>query len=125
MPIGNFRSAGSGLFPLGLGVLLMILSLAYLLGSRIRHRLEEAPGQAPGSSGRVARFTGTIALSILLMKPLGYPLVSFLLILAQLRILGMKRWGFNAVIALSTAAVSYLLFVQWLKIPLPKGVIGL
>ena len=31
MPIGSLRAAGSGLFPLGLGILLMVLSAAFIL----------------------------------------------------------------------------------------------
>jgi hypothetical protein len=45
--------------------------------------------------------------------------------LALLRILGVKRWRFNLPLSFITAAVCYFLFVQWLKIPLPKGWIGL
>ena len=35
MPIGTFRMAGSGLFPLCLGILLMILSLLFLLNRSV------------------------------------------------------------------------------------------
>jgi hypothetical protein len=45
--------------------------------------------------------------------------------LALLRILGVKRWRLNLPLSFITAAVCYFLFVQWLKIPLPKGWVGL
>jgi hypothetical protein len=45
--------------------------------------------------------------------------------LALLRILGVKRWRFNLPLSFITAAACYFLFVQWLKIPLPKGWIGI
>ena len=78
-----------------------------------------------GSLRQLILFFGTMVLATLLFNAFGYPLVSFLLMLALLRILGMKRWGLNIAISGVTAAASYFLFVQWLQIPLPKGWIGL
>jgi len=42
-----------------------------------------------------------------------------------LRTLGMKQWFLNILLSFISAVASYFLFVQWLKIPLPKGWIGL
>jgi hypothetical protein len=56
---------------------------------------------------------------------LGYPLISFLLMLGLLRILGIKRWGLNILISVVAAVGSYFLFVKWLDIPMPKGWIGI
>jgi hypothetical protein len=56
---------------------------------------------------------------------LGYPLISFLLMLGLLRILEMKRWALNILLSFVMALACYFLFVQWLQIPLPKGFIGL
>ena len=51
MPIGTFRMAGSGLFPLCLGILLMILSLLYLLsllsGKKGPRRSRSLPPRSP------------------------------------------------------------------------------
>lgn len=131
MPIGNFRIAGSGLFPLCLGILLMLLSGVFVFKIFLQERQgkgrkEESPAPGvPSSARQVILFMGTMVLATLLFNPLGYPLVSFLLLLTLLRILGVKGWGGNMILSFSVAAVSYFLFVQWLKIPLPKGWIGL
>jgi hypothetical protein len=66
-----------------------------------------------------------MALATLFLNSLGYPLIAFLLMAALLKILGMKRWPANIVLSLATAAASYFLFIQWLKIPLPKGWLGI
>jgi Ni,Fe-hydrogenase I cytochrome b subunit len=79
----------------------------------------------PGSAKQVIFFIGAMALATLLFNPLGFPLMSFLLMLALLRILGMRRWSHTVSISIFAAAASYFLFVQWLQIPLPKGWIGL
>ena len=128
MPIGTFRAAGSGLFPLGLGILLMGLSgtlliKSYIQGKRSREKTMQAG--AARSTKQVVLFIGAIGVATLLFKSLGYPLMAFLLLLALLRILGVRRWAYNLSLSLLTATGAYLLFVLWLQIPLPKGFIGL
>jgi hypothetical protein len=45
--------------------------------------------------------------------------------LCLLRILGFKQWTLNLTVSLLTAAGSYARFVYGLKIPLPKGFLGI
>ncbi len=129
MPIGSFRVAGSGLFPLCLGILLMALSSIYTVKVLIRDRGIE--GKETKSRGittetkRVIRFVAAIVLAVALLGWLGYPLTSFLLVLALLKIFGVKKWTWSTLIAALASAVSYFLFVLWLKIPFPKGWVGL
>jgi putative tricarboxylic transport membrane protein len=128
MPIGTFRAAGSGLFPLCLGILLMGLAGVFItnLYGKARRRTEEKPIRGiTAPTQQLILFWGTMALVTLFFDELGYPLASFLLLFTLLRILGMKRWSFNILLSLATAVVSYFLFVQWLQIPLPKGWLGL
>ncbi len=51
--------------------------------------------------------------------------ISFLLLLALLRILGVRRWAYSFSLSFLTTTGAYFLFVVWLQIPLPKGWIGL
>lgn len=129
MPLGTFRMAGSGLFPLCLGIALMLLALLYLANMLLQkdsqpHRVE-ATGAPPGAAGQMLRFFGASALAVLGLDILGYPLTSFLLMLVLLWILGIRRVVLLVTLSLLAAAGSYLLFVRFLKIPLPKGLIGL
>ena len=128
MPIGTFRSAGSGMFPLCLGILLVVLSGLFLSklffqGKKVSVKRELI--ESHGSIKQLTFFFGTMVLVTLFFNRLGYPFSSFLLMLALLRILGVKRWTFSLPLSFVTATVCYFLFVQWLKIPLPKGWIGL
>lgn len=129
MPIGTFRMAGTGMFPLFLGILLMILSgtfvLKLLAQSKEKQVEKEAPIQSSESPLQLILFLGAMVLATLFFNRLGYPLTSFLLMLALLRILGIKRWGLNMLISVGTALGSYFLFVKWLDIPMPKGWIGI
>ncbi len=70
-------------------------------------------------------FLGVMVLATLFFNQLGYPLTSFLLMVALLKTLGIKRWGLNILISVVTSVGSYFVFVQWLAIPMPKGWIGL
>jgi len=81
--------------------------------------------ESSGSPIQLILFLGTMALATLFFNRLGYPLVSFLLMLGLLRILGRKRWGLNILISVAAAVGSYFLFVKWLDIPMPKGWIGI
>ena len=130
MPLGTFRAAGTGLFPLLLGIILIILSGLFLLGLLLRKEKraerKEPPVKAiPGSITPVVLFLGMMALATLFLNSLGYPVIAFLLMVALLKILGTKRWLVNILWSLATAVAYYFLFVQWLKIPLPKGWLGM
>jgi putative tricarboxylic transport membrane protein len=129
MPIGGFRMAGTGLFPLCLGILLMVLAGLFLLKlfyqERKRTEKKEQAAGIPASTRQIILFLGVMVLATLLFNRFGYPLVSFLLMVALLRVLGMKRWAFNLFLSFMTATASYFLFVQWLRIPLPKGWLGI
>jgi putative tricarboxylic transport membrane protein len=129
MPLGSFRMAGAGMFPFCLGILLMLLSSGFLLklflkGKKTAGRKGRATG-LPGATQQLNLFFGAMVLATLFFNTLGYPVVAFLLMSALLRILGVKRWILNILISLVTAVGSYVLFVQWLQVPLPKGWPGL
>jgi len=129
MPIGTFRMAGTGMFPLFLGILLMILSgtsvLRIIFQGKEEQVEKEASIESSESPMQLILFLGTMALATLFFNRLGYPLTSFLLMVALLRILGIKRWGQNILISVVTAVGSYFLFDKWLDIPMPKGWIGI
>jgi small-conductance mechanosensitive channel len=129
MPIGTFRMAGTGMFPLILGILLMFLSGIFVLkiffqGQKGQVK-KETPSESSESPVQLILFLGAMVLATLFFNQLGYPLTSLLLMLALLRILGIKRWGLNILISVVTAVGSYFLFVKWLNIPMPKGWIGI
>jgi putative tricarboxylic transport membrane protein len=129
MPIGTFQMAGTGMFPLILGILLMFLSCLLLFklfyqGKKTTVRRDPV-SKVRGSPIHLILFFGTMVLATAFFNQLGYPLSSFLLMVALLRILGMKRWRVTLPLSFITAVVCYFIFVQFLKIPLPKGWIGL
>jgi len=129
MPIGNFRMPGTGMFPLLLGILLMALSTLFIFNLFFKNKKIELREKWFSLSelfpAQLILFFGAMVLATAFLKHLGYPLFSFLLMISLLRILGTKNWGFIFLLSFVTGLVSYFLFVQWLKIPLPKGWLGL
>jgi len=128
MPIGTFRMAGTGMFPLILGILLMFLSCLLFLKHLYQVKKTTVGRDSVaehGSPVQLILFFGTTVLATAFFNQLGYPLTSFLLLVVLLRTLGMKQWFLNILLSFLSAVASYFLFVQWLKIPLPKGWIGL
>jgi putative tricarboxylic transport membrane protein len=132
LPLGTPRMPGTGLFPLALGVMLMGLAatqairlyLAQSKPAQPANGAAAAPPQRDGATQRVVLFMGAVVVAIALLSTLGYPLTSFLLMLALLWVLGVRKPHVAGSIALGSAVACYFVFVQWLKIPLPSGVLG-
>jgi putative tricarboxylic transport membrane protein len=128
MPLGTFRMAGSGLFPFWLGIILMVLSLLFLLRLlKVKVSLPEVQNtvHVTTATKQMLLFLGATMLATFGITVVGYPLTTFLLMLLLLIILGVKGRIFILILSLLAAISCYLLFVRWLKIPLPKGIIGL
>lgn len=128
MDIGTFRSPGTGLFPLILGLLLMFLSAAFVLQQYLKEEKKQTEKTdiitAQTAIKQILLFLGAMVLFTLFLDKLGYLLGSFLLMAGLLWVLKVRPRGKIILISLLTAVASYLLFVKWLKIPLPKGWIG-
>lgn len=125
MPLGSFRMAGPGMFPLALGVLLMLLSGTWVV--RCLFRAQAVSKRLPWTQAlrNIVPFVGATAGYVLLLDTLGYPLMSLLLLLALFRLMGSRAWVLNWCLALGVAGCSYLVFVRWLQVPLPRGLLGL
>lgn len=131
LPLGTPRMPGTGLFPLALGVMLMGLAATQAVRLYLARPkpVQPAPAAAPaperdGATQRVTLFMGAVVVATALLSTLGYALTSFLLMLALLWVLGVRKPHVAGAIALGSAVVCYFVFVQWLKIPLPAGVLG-
>jgi len=124
LPMGSAAKPGAGLFPVLVGVSLLGLSLTILIWALL-NKTTTAKDREPFPEGndrqRVLALGGTLALFVLLLKPLGYGICSAALMTAVLRLLGLRSWGRILLISLATAAVSYYLFNVLLGVPLPRG----
>jgi hypothetical protein len=133
LPLGTPRMPGTGLFPLVLGVMLMSLAATQAVRLYLA-RPKTAPtasataaAPAPkrnGATQRVVLFMGAVAVATALLGTLGYAVTSFLLMVALLWILGVRKPHVALGIAFAAAVTCYFVFVKWLMIPLPSGWLG-
>ena len=60
---------------------------------------------------------------ILALKPLGFLIAICAFLVVAIRIFGYRRWVPALAMAAVIAAISYVSFVLWLKVPLPLGIL--
>jgi putative tricarboxylic transport membrane protein len=129
MPIGTLRAAGPGLFPLILGVLLVLLAGGFTLGTFLRNRRTQGAKpvspELSGSAGPVVGFMAVIGFAAGFLDTLGYAPTAFVIVFALLQILGRRQWRWNLLISLATSAGSHFIFIRWLQIPFLQGWLGL
>ena len=118
--IGTFFSPGSGLFPLLLGILLVVLSAISFFVSNT----EKLPKLSSALLPRIVMTAIALLFAYRFCLPvLGYSLSTLLLFILLLKILGKQGWVPTVVWSVTITAGSYLIFIQWLGVAFPRGII--
>lgn len=115
---------GSGFFPFWLGLVLAVLS-TLLVVSAVR-RPDPGPAWLPTGHG-AARFVVVVlvtAVFIALMPLLGMVLGTAVFLAVLLRMLEGHSWRATVAVAVGAAVANWAIFVLWLKVPFPVGVLG-
>jgi hypothetical protein len=107
----------AALFPLVMGIPLLVLALAQLVVD-----LRERPAAAPEPS-RALGILAWMAGFILLVVLLGFPLAVPVFVLAYLVTSGREGWLLSAVLAAAAWGAFYLLFQRLLHFPFEDGLI--
>jgi len=123
-PLGTLDNPGPGFLPLLLAVAMAVM--AVLLAVDLwKNRTAAAPRPFwPGKAG-LSKVTLTYAVIVLftaLLDVTGYMANIFLLFLVLLRPIGRLNWTWSLAISAGATLAAYLLFDQWLMIPLPRGI---
>ena len=115
---------GSGFLPFWLGLAMAVLAAGLLLGTR-RGR-EPGARWLPEGAGlrRLVAVLGVTAGLVVVLKIVGMVVGTVLFLVAILRFVERMRWRSTLAIAVGTAAVNYLIFTYWLRVPFPLGVLG-
>ena len=124
--IGTLTQPGPGFYPLGLGILLIFLSLV-LLGQGIRSSQgtkKVLPFSISGGWKRVAYAVLILLLLTFLFETIGYLITFFLLIMLLMAGAGSQSWKRILLVAFFSALGVYLVFVLLLQQPLPRGFLG-
>jgi putative tricarboxylic transport membrane protein len=114
---------GPAFTPFWLGLVMALLALSMLL----RSLKQKDPGAAWLPRGEGLRdllvvLAATVAF-IALLKVTGMIIGTALYLAFLVRYLGKHRWWVTLAIALAAAGFNWLVFVHWLRVPMPEGMI--
>jgi hypothetical protein len=120
--LGTFRRPGPGLYPFFVGLSIVIFSMVILIS-------ELRPQTRPAlfNRGDVKTLLFMIVASclwILMIPLLGYVIVTLLVTYGFCKIMRLEGLWKPLSISAGTALFIYLLFDYWLYIDLPKGILG-
>jgi putative tricarboxylic transport membrane protein len=117
--------AGPSFMPTLLAMALGICGAGIVIQARSLSPTNRMPGWlAADRAGaiRIAVVVGATAAYNLLLEPLGYLIVTFAFLVFMLRYLKVS-WRVNIAISLIATIGTYVLFVIWLKVVLPMGLL--
>lgn len=118
--VGSFFRPGPGLFPLSLGIILILLSTISFFVSN--------PDKLPKLSW--ALFPRNVIYVIVLLFAyrfslpfLGYSFSTLILFMFLLKVVAGQKWLPTMLWSVLITAISNVLFIQWLGVAFPKGLI--
>lgn len=133
-PLDTLANPGPGLFPLGVGLLVVTLAtwqvcLATRALKRVRRGEGPRGGGEPGegvSEEAASEWKPALMVAILVVYLVGVRWVGFFastgaIVLACSKLMGAPGWARPIILALGVLLGCYLLFEVWLKVPLPRG----
>jgi putative tricarboxylic transport membrane protein len=119
LPLGTPGSPGPGFLPWWVGITLGLLTLF-----RLGQIWKAPPIRGPGDHRRIGAVAGLVvalAVYVLLLESVGYPLCTFLLVSFILRVVAPHRWTVALGVAALAAVGTFVVFAVWLNVPLPPG----
>lgn len=125
MPMGRVRQPGAGIFPVISGFLLLLGSVSALWEGFKQRKSEEVELPAGSDLLRLLAVLGGVLGYLILLPILGQLVSSALFCFVLIRALSTLPVWRVALYALIMAGVAYLLFVHFLKLPMPVGIFGL
>jgi len=127
LDLGNLGEPGPGLFAFSAGCFVCLLALVVFLRASLLGRGFQVSLSSLWEGVKWNRPVVVVLLMlgfILTLERLGFFLTSFLLLFVILKGVGKVSWKKGVLIPVSTLAISYLLFIFFLKVNLPKGPLG-
>ena len=125
-PVGGIANPGPGLYPLGLGLLLMFLSLVLLAQDLKAGRSKGGVAglTVSGKLKKVGYVIGVLIAAIFVFEWAGYLVTIFAFMFLLALAGGVQRWKKGLVISILTVGGVYVVFVVLLEQELPHGFFG-
>lgn len=125
--LGEIHTPGPGLIPFGVAVILLLMSL----GLAIRSVLEILRKPQKSNIFRDVYWKRVIIVIIFLMgygiffNILGFGITNFILLALLIGLVGKQKWWATFLISISIVIIIYFIFIIWLDIPFPRGILGI
>jgi putative tricarboxylic transport membrane protein len=114
---------GSAFLPFWLGVVMALLALMMFLKT-FRNSSPESEWLPRGEGLRhMLVVLGVTVVFVAALKVVGMILGTALFLIVLIRYLGRHRWWVTAAIAVAAAGFNWLVFVHWLRVPFPEGML--
>ena len=121
--LDTLAAPGPGVFPLAAGALALVLAVGQAARALVRR--QDGPAALPPGEHR-----RDLALMIVLLLAyavaigtVGFLASSLALVALASRVLGERGWLRSAALALGVTAAAWVVFVGWLGVPLPPGLL--
>jgi len=128
LPLMSQFGPGSGFFPVILSLLLGLLSLIIIIQAWWKNRLVKTPEETPKILGPEKKkyfiYLGLFLAFSIFFEKLGYFLSMVLFLGFILKYVEKQSWKTTCGIIILSGLVSYFLFVKFLAVPLPEGVLS-
>jgi putative tricarboxylic transport membrane protein len=120
--MGTLREPGPGALPFGLGLVLVLLSIILLINALRKGEIDKPPVFGKQASKVVASIA-LLMIDTLLLESLGYLIAIFILIVVIMLIMKPRQWISALVLGSISSISTYVIFDTWLKVSLPKGLL--
>ncbi|MBP1696900.1 MAG: hypothetical protein H6Q41_2088 [Deltaproteobacteria bacterium] len=122
LPYMSEYGPGPGFLPRWLSLALVGCSVAVLVGLLRKQKKDESFLKPRTREG--VKVLGLIIINFLFLPVLGFSVVLALFTGMTMRAMGRHSWVLCGLTALGVAIGIHLIFIQWLTIPLPEGIVG-
>ncbi|MGH7307810.1 MAG: tripartite tricarboxylate transporter TctB family protein [Candidatus Rokuibacteriota bacterium] len=127
-PLDTLATPGSGIFPLAVGLLMLGLAVAQAVAAaRSRPGATASPAvtseDRAGGRGRALTMVALLVAYAGAAGVTGFLTASFGVVLVSSRLLGARDWLRPVALACGVAVAAHLIFVVWLGVPFPTGLL--
>lgn len=135
-PLDQWANPGAGAFPLIVGAVLVLLAAWQLVQEVHKLKPQRTKDNDEGSRKPIATFLQRSAgeakplfmivvfiIYLLIVKWIGFFISNFLFVIFSSRLMGAKGWGKPIALSAGINLFCYLLFVTWIKLSFPRGVL--
>ena len=121
---GTMAQPGPGVYPILVGVLLVIASIGSLTTDLIKPAQGKLNLPKGRNLGRVLIVTAAMAAYVLLLPYAGHLLSSIMVVFVVLHTIGLSSWPMKIGFTIAIGLGSYYLFDILLQVPLPRGILS-